>query len=98
MSEGGTEPRGSIGWRGYSHRPATGSGARRATVLSRGPSAARSLGLGNSACPSTTPACCALHHTISEAGLIGGRQVLLPAEVSLAHYGMLFLDERPEFR
>ena len=37
------------------------------------------------------------HHTISNAGLVGGGQRLRPGEVTMAHRGVLFLDELPEF-
>jgi predicted ATPase with chaperone activity len=65
------------------------------------PSPAGQLGgtrrLCRAGCVTTRP-CRAPPQTISDVGLIGGGQVPMPGEVSLAHHGVLFLDEWPEFR
>ena len=46
----------------------------------------------------TARPCRVPHYTISEAGLVGGSHVPMPGDVSLAHHGVLLLDEVPEFR
>ncbi len=55
-------------------------------------------GLTQAGILSTAPPFRGPHHTVSTVGLIGGGNPLRPGEISLAHRGLLFLDELPEYR
>jgi magnesium chelatase family protein len=72
--------------------PMTNDEARTVTAIQS------AAGLLNGPVPVRTRPFRAPHHTVSEVGLLGGGPAMRPGEVTLAHHGVLFLDELPEFR
>lgn len=72
--------------------PALDEDARAEALLIHSVAGQPSLGLSRGEPPFRAP-----HHSISYAGLLGGGRPVTPGEISLAHHGVLFLDELPEF-
>jgi magnesium chelatase family protein len=73
-------------------KPASGDDAVDLAWIYHGSGLGRSVDETNAFVPFRAP-----HHTVSEAGLVGGGALGRPGEVSLAHGGCLVLDELPEF-
>jgi Magnesium chelatase, subunit ChlI len=78
------------------HRRAGAAPAQAGVAGQAGRGAAGTPG-GRTAVVTTRPSR-APYHTISDVGLFGGGPLPMPGDVSLAHHGVLFLDELPEFR